>query len=64
MADVAPTPGSVGDSTSKPRPEKPEEAKYKADLAAAEKEHATAMAKYVCACGRDNLCYLITKPTF
>jgi hypothetical protein len=62
MADVAPPPASVGDFTSKPRPEKPEEAKYKADLAAAEKEHATAMAKYVCVCGRAKLYYLITKP--
>ena len=57
MADVA-TPSAIdmsmgttnADSADKPqksRPEKPDEEKYKADLAKAEKEHAVAQEKLV-----------------
>lgn len=57
MADVA-TPAAIDmslgttnadntEKTHKPKPEKPDEAKYKADLAEAEKEHAAAQEKLV-----------------
>lgn len=38
----------VDDKTSKVKPEKPDEEKYKADLAKAEKEHAAAQERLVC----------------
>jgi len=43
-------PGSdrVDDKTSKVKPEKPDEEKYKADLAKAEKEHAAVQERLVC----------------
>lgn len=45
MADVdAP---SAADGTQKARPEKPDEAKYKAELAKAEKDHEAAQARFV-----------------
>lgn len=57
MADVG-TPSAIDISTSNPspevekqhkaRPEKPDEEKYKIDLARAEKEHAAAQEKLVC----------------
>lgn len=45
MADAEKVP--VADGASK-RPEKPDEAKYKADLAKAEKAHQVAQAAFVC----------------
>jgi hypothetical protein len=48
MADVAKAPSAVDGSTHKTRPEKPDQAKYEADLAAAQKEHAANMEKLVC----------------
>lgn len=45
MADTEKVP--VADGASK-RPEKPDEAKYKADLAKAEKDHEAAQARFVC----------------
>ena len=59
MADVA-TPSAATMSTidagaepsqksQKPRPEKPDEQKYKEDLAKAEKEHAASQEQMVCA---------------
>jgi hypothetical protein len=48
MADVAKAPSAVDGSTHKTRPEKPDQAKYEADLAAAQKEHAANMEKFVC----------------
>jgi hypothetical protein len=47
MADVAPPPAASGEGVTKTRPEKPDEAKYKADLAKAEKEHEVKMKEYV-----------------
>ena len=47
MADVAPPPAASSEATTKTRPEKPDEAKYKADLAKAEKEHELKMKEYV-----------------
>ena len=58
MADVA-TPSAIDmslgttnsdniEKTHKSRPEKPDEEKYKAELAKAEKEHAAAQEKLVC----------------
>jgi phage FluMu gp28-like protein len=46
MADVASTPAQ--DGADKTRPQKPDEAKYKEDLAKAEKEHEAAQARFVC----------------
>jgi hypothetical protein len=46
MADVAATPAT--DGADKSRPQKPDEAKFKADLAKAEKEHEAAQARFVC----------------
>jgi hypothetical protein len=46
MADVDTTPAV--DGAQKSRPEKPDEAKFKADLAKAEKEHEAAQARFVC----------------
>jgi len=46
MADVAPPPAV--DGAQKPRPEKPDEEKFKADVAKAEKEHDEAVARFVC----------------
>ncbi len=48
MADTAVTTVADADSTSKARPEKPDETKYKADLEQAEKNHKAAQAKFVC----------------
>ena len=47
MADVAPSPAAPTDTAAKTRPEKPDEAKFKADLAKAEKEHELKMKEYV-----------------
>lgn len=47
MADVEVPAPSAGDGTSKPRPERPDEGKYKADLAKAEKEHELKMKEFV-----------------
>lgn len=47
MADVAKATSAVDAPTQKTRPEKPNQAKYEADLAAAQKEHAANMEKYV-----------------
>jgi hypothetical protein len=47
MADVAPLPATSSEGATKTRPEKPDEAKYKADLAKAEKEHELKMKEYV-----------------
>lgn len=55
MADVATAPAAdltngktgPGDKAHKARPEKPDEEKYKTDLAKAEKEHAAAQEKLV-----------------
>ena len=46
MADVATAPAQ--DAAEKGRPQKPDEAKFKADVAAAEKEHEAAQARFVC----------------
>lgn len=50
MADTAKATATatVDGTTHKTRPEKPDEAKYKADLAKSEKEHAVAQEKEVC----------------
>lgn len=48
MAEVTPATASLPDGSTKPRPEKPDEAKYKADLEEAEKNHKAAQAKLVC----------------
>ena len=45
MADVANT--SATNGVDKTRPEKPDEAKYKEELAKAEKEHEAAQARFV-----------------
>lgn len=47
MADVAPSPAAPTDAVAKARPEKPDEAKFKADLAKAEKEHELKMKEFV-----------------
>ena len=47
MADVAQPPSAATDGVTKSRPEKPDEAKYKADLTKAEKEHELKMKEYV-----------------
>lgn len=47
MADVAKASPAGDGTTQKARPEKPDQAKYEADLAAAEKEHTTNMEKFV-----------------
>jgi hypothetical protein len=47
MADVASPPAAPSEGVTKTRPEKPDEAKYKADLAKAEKEHELKMKEYV-----------------
>jgi hypothetical protein len=47
MADVAPPPAASSEGATKTRPEKPDEAKYKDDLAKAEKEHELKMKEYV-----------------
>ena len=47
MADVAAAPIAATDDTTKSRPEKPDEAKYHADLEKAEKEHELKMQQYV-----------------
>ncbi len=47
MADTDTTPPAAGDIAIKSRPEKPDEAKYKADLAKAEKEHKLKMEQFV-----------------
>jgi hypothetical protein len=47
MADVANASSGGDASTQKARPEKPDQAKFEADLAAAEKEHAANMEKFV-----------------
>ena len=44
MADIAPT----AEAAQSGRPQKPDEAKYKADLAKAEKAHEAAQARFVC----------------
>jgi hypothetical protein len=48
MTDVAASAGAPTDTAVKTRPEKPDEAKFKADLAKAEKEHELKMKEYVC----------------
>lgn len=48
MADVATPPTAPIDTIVKPRPEKPDEAKFKADLAKADKEHELKMKEFVC----------------
>ena len=45
MADTATSPSTEG--AHKTRPEKPDEAKFKADVAAAEKAHEAAQARFV-----------------
>jgi hypothetical protein len=47
MADVGPSPAAPTETAVKNRPEKPDEAKFKADLAKAEKEHELKMKEYV-----------------
>ena len=47
MADTAVDSTPDGDSSIKQRPDKPDEAKYKADLEQAEKDHKAAQAKFV-----------------
>ena len=47
MADNDTTPPAPGDIAVKGRPEKPDEAKYKADLAKAEKDHKLKMEQFV-----------------
>jgi hypothetical protein len=47
MADVAKASSTGDGATQKTRPEKPDQAKYEADLAAAQKEHAANMEKFV-----------------
>ena len=47
MADTAVDSTPEGDSSVKQRPEKPDEAKYRADLEQAEKDHKAAQAKFV-----------------
>jgi hypothetical protein len=47
MADVAKASSAGDGATQKTRPEKPDQAKYEADLAAAQKEHAVNMEKFV-----------------
>jgi hypothetical protein len=47
MADTATSP-TVQDPTDKSRPPKPDEAKFKEDLAKAEKDHEAAQARFVC----------------
>ena len=46
MADTTAAP--VQDGADKPRAQKPDEAKFKADIAKAEKEHEGAQARFVC----------------
>lgn len=46
-ADLAPSVDRVDDKPSKIKPEKPDEEKYKADLAKAEKEHAAVQERLV-----------------
>ena len=67
MADVATAPVAdltndnktgTGDKAHKARPEKPDEEKYKTDLAKAEKEHAVAQEKLVCLSTRLFFCQL------
>jgi hypothetical protein len=48
MTDIAASPATPTSDGIKARPEKPDEAKYKADLAKAEKEHELKMKEYVC----------------
>lgn len=48
MADVATTTPAADGTAQKMRPEKPDQAKYEADLAAAQKEHTANMEKFVC----------------
>lgn len=45
MTDVAATPAT--DAVDKSRPQKPDEAKFKADVAEAEKDHEAAQARFV-----------------
>lgn len=45
MADVAAP--AVPDTADKSRPQKPDEAKFKADVAKAEKDHEAAQARFV-----------------
>jgi hypothetical protein len=47
MADVVKTPPAADGSATKTRPEKPDQAKYEADLAAAQKAHNSNMDKFV-----------------
>ena len=47
-ADTTPTSNGVTEKHQKPKPEKPDEEKYKTELAKAEKEHAIAMERMVC----------------
>lgn len=48
MADAAKASLAGNETTQKTRPEKPDQAKYEADLAAAQKEHNANMEKFVC----------------
>jgi hypothetical protein len=47
MAEVATTSTAASDESHKARPDKPDEEKYKADLAKAEKDHEAAVTKFV-----------------
>jgi hypothetical protein len=47
MADAETSPAPADTGAQKTRPEKPDEAKYKADLAKAEKDHEAAQARFV-----------------
>jgi hypothetical protein len=47
MADAETSPAPADAGAQKTRPEKPDEAKYKADLAKAEKDHEAAQARFV-----------------
>jgi hypothetical protein len=48
MAEVAKVSSAADGTAQKARPEKPDQAKYEADLAAAQKEHNANMDKFVC----------------
>ncbi len=47
MADAETSPAPADTGAQKVRPEKPDEAKYKAELAKAEKDHEAAQARFV-----------------
>ena len=47
-ADTTPLPNGITEKQQKAKPEKPDEERYKTELAKAEKEHATAQERMVC----------------